>query len=381
MDRVGFAQIMNRPAAVIASLTVLAVIGFAGVTRLVNRFGEQQKALARHLYEQGLAEQRAGKPEMALEHFRAALTYSRDNFQYQLSLARALRDTGRTSESETYLVNLWERSPQDGAVNLALGRLAAREKLLDKTIQYYHNAIYGVWPSNSDENRLNAWFELVEFLLRQNARPQAQAELITLSAELPHRPDLQLRAADLFVRAQDYPHALLEYQHVLQIDHGNPQALAGAGEAAFDLARYRTAARYLEAAVTANTQDTQSAQMLQISRLILDEDPFGRGIATSERNRRIRSIFEDAGKRLDACPNSSAAASSGATPTAVPPLKARWMEMKTKLARLGLRGESGLADEVMDLVLQIEQQTANCGMTPQDQALLLLAQNRAGVEQ
>jgi len=74
MDRVGFAQIMNRPAAVIASLTVLAVIGFAGVTRLVNRFGEQQKALARHLYEQGLAEQRAGKPEMALEHFRAALT-------------------------------------------------------------------------------------------------------------------------------------------------------------------------------------------------------------------------------------------------------------------------------------------------------------------
>ncbi len=381
MNRVALAQIMNRPAVVIASLTVLAVIGFAGVTRLVNRFGEQQKALARHLYEQGLAEQRAGKPELALEHFRAALTYSHDNFQYQLSLARALRDSGRTSESETYLVNLWERSPQDGAVNLALGRLAARENLLDQTIQYYHNAIYGVWPSDADENRLNAWFELAEFLLRQNARPQAQAELITLSAELSHRPDLQLRVADLFVRAQDYPHALLEYQQVLQIDRENPRALAGAGEAAFSLARYRTAARYLEAAVAANPQDISRAQMLQISKLILDEDPFGRGISTSERNRRIRSIFEEAGKRLEACPNSLAASSSGATLTAVSPLQARWMEMKTKLARLGLRGESGLADEVMDLVLQIEQQTARCGMTPQDHALLLLAQNRAGVEQ
>ena len=61
MDRVAFTQFMNRPAVVIASLTVLAVLGFAGVTRLSNRFEEQQKALARHLYDQGLAEQRAGK--------------------------------------------------------------------------------------------------------------------------------------------------------------------------------------------------------------------------------------------------------------------------------------------------------------------------------
>jgi len=381
MDRVALAQVMNRPVVVIASLTVLAVVGFAGVTRLANRFGEQQKALARHLYEQGLTEQQAGKPELALEHFRAALSYSHDNFQYQLSLARVLRDTGRTSEAETYLVNLWERSPQDGAVNLALGRLSAREDLLDKTIQYYHNAIYGVWPSNSDEHRLKAWFELVEFLLRQNARPQAQAELIALSAELPHRPDAQLRVADLFIQAQDYPHALVEYQHVLQIDHGNPQALAGAGTAAFNLARYRTAARYLEADVDANPQDTQSAQMLQMSKLVLDEDPFGRGISTSERIHRIRSIFEQVGKRLDACLNWSASASADTNLTTVPQLKIRWKEMKTKLARLGMRGESGLADDVMDLVLQIEQQTAGCGTTPQDQVLLLLAQNRAGVEQ
>ncbi len=40
-----------------------------------------------------------------------------------------------------------------------------------------------------------------------------------------------------------------------------------------------------------------------------------------------------------------------------------------------------MADEVMDLVLQIEQQTAKCAPSPQDQALLLLAQSRAGVEQ
>jgi tetratricopeptide (TPR) repeat protein len=381
MDRVALLQLANRPAVVIASLTLLAVMGFAGVTRLVNRFGEQQKALARHLYEQGLAEQQAGKPEKALEHFRAALTYSHDNFQYQLSLARALRDTGRTGEAEAYLVSLWERAPQDGAVNLALGRLAARERLLDKTIQFYRNAIYGVWPANPDENRLNAWFELIKFLVHEKALPQAQAELITLSAELPRQPELQLRVADLFARAQDYPHALLEYQQVLDLDDENQQALAGAGQAAFSLARYRTAARYLEAAVAANPQDSSSSQMLEISKLILEGDPFNHAISTSERIRRIRSIFEQAGQRLDSCQNVPAAAGSATDPAPVSPLKNSWLEMKKKLNREGQRGESGLADEVMDLVLQVEQQTPNCGMTPQDQALLLLAQNRAGVEQ
>jgi len=372
---------MSRPAVVIAWLTVLAVMGFAAVTRLSNRFNEQQKALARHLYERGLAEQQAGQPEKAVEHFRAALSYDHDNFQYQLSLARALRDTGRTGEAETYLVSLWERSPQDGAVNLALGRLAEREGQLDKTIQYYHNAIYGVWPSDPDQKRFNAWFELIDFLLRQNAKPQAQAELITLSASLPHRPELELRVADLFMRAQDYSNAFLAYQRVLQGDHGEPQALAGAGEAAFHLARYRTAARYLSAAEAQNPEDSQSAQTLEISKTILAVDPFGRGVSAGERLRRIRSIFEEGGKRIDACATSSVNPNPGTNPPAVSPLKANWLDMKKKLARLGPNGESGLADEVMDLILQIEQQTESCGATPQDQALLLLAQNRAGVEQ
>jgi hypothetical protein len=66
---------------------------------------------------------------------------------------------------------------------------------------------------------------------------------------------------------------------------------------------------------------------------------------------------------------------------ALPALKAQWQQMDHQLRRLGREGESGLADSVMDLVLKIEQQTSNCPITPQDEALLLLAQNRGGVEQ
>lgn len=374
--------VTGRTPMVLVTLTVLACLGFWAVGRLTKRFQEQQKALARHLYQQGSLEQHAGQLDLAVEHFRAALTYSPENFQYQLSLARTLRDSGRTDEAEAYLISLWERSPQDGAVNLALGRLAVRQRKLDKIIQYYHNAIYGVWDANPAQNRLNAWFELVQNLLNLGARPQAQAELIALDAGLPTRADLLLRVSDLFAQAQDSEHALAEYRRVLQLDRANNEAAAGAGEAAFNLGRYRTAERYLEEASKVSAQDQRIVQMLQVSKLILEEDPFSREVTLQERSHRVRTVFEQAGRRLENCVNWKQGASASAGPAdTLPGLKVQWGDLNRRLRRLGCAGQSGLADEVMDLVLKIEQETAACASDANDEALRLLAQNRNGVEQ
>jgi len=372
----------GRTPAVIAGLTICAVLGFLGVGRLVNRFQEQQKALARHLYQRGLGEQQSGKLDLAVQHFRAALGYDPDNFQYQLGLARSLRDSGRTDEAEAYLVSLWERAPQNGAVNLALGRLAARQEKIDKVIQYYHNAIYGVWDSNPEQNRLNAWFELVSVLSRINARAQAQAELIALSLSLPPQPELLMQAADLFAQTQDYDHAFAEYQRVLQIDRTNANAEAGAAEMAFKLGRYRSAERYLENASKTDPHEIQISDMRQISKLILQQDPFSRGLSAQQRSARIRVILKEAGKRLDTCMASQEQASNPVQQSSdLSELRTQWTQMNRRLRRLGAGGESGLADEVMDLVLQVEQQTSNCAPSSQDKALLLLAQGRSGVEQ
>jgi thioredoxin-like negative regulator of GroEL len=200
--------ITRRPPVILLFLLVLAVLAFAGVGRMVKRFHQQEEVLARHLYERGMKAQSEGHAEAALGAFRAALSYSHDNFQYQLGLARALRDSGRTAEAETYLIRLWERTPQEGAVNLALGRLFVRQRVFDKAIQYYHNAIYGVWPSDAETKRRDVQLELIEFLLQRGAYPQAQAELISMSSASPSDPSLRLRYADLFMRAQDFDHAL-----------------------------------------------------------------------------------------------------------------------------------------------------------------------------
>jgi predicted Zn-dependent protease len=178
----------RRTPLVLAALTVLAIVSFAAVSRLVTRLKANEKRIAWHAYEAGLAEVKAGRAERALDDFRAALVFDRDHPGYQLSLARALRDTGRLDESEAYLLRLWDAAPQDSTINLALARLAARRQSVDGAIRYYHNAIYGVWPSEPDKNRRQAQLELIEFLLKENAHPQAQAELIALAQILPPDP-------------------------------------------------------------------------------------------------------------------------------------------------------------------------------------------------
>src|ERR1700716_4279216 len=192
--------------AVLLVLTLATVVAFAAVSHLVNRYNANQQARGRRLYVQGLADVSAGKLDAAVEEFRAALTCDPSNSQYQLSLGRALRDTGRLDQAESYLLALWQRAPQDGTINLALGRVAARRGSVDDSIRYYHNAMYGVWSADADAdaNRRKARIELIEFLLQKGARAQAQSELVALAASLP--PDLQLplQAGQLFAQAQEY---------------------------------------------------------------------------------------------------------------------------------------------------------------------------------
>ncbi len=373
----------RRPPVIFASLLLVAVLAFLGVNRLVNRFREQEKAVARHLYEHGMQAQNAGQPERAITDFRAALSYARDNFDYQLSLARALRDTGRTAEAETYLISLWERTPQEGPINLALGRLFAREKMFDKTIQYYHNAIYGLWPGDADTKRRETQFELIEFLLQRKAYPQAQAELIPLASTLPRNSPVRTRVGQLFAQAQDYEHALAQFQEVLRTDRDNQAARSGAGQAAFQLGRYRTAQRYLQSVVRADPQDTQAAQDLKTATLILQADPFAPSISDAERNRRVQSAFQTAGERLDKCAGSKGIDLSPTSPSVgLPALKEQWLDMAAKRAKSGRMRDGAALGETMDLAFEIEQQTqVVCGMPEGlDLALLLLSQDHGGVE-
>src|SRR5271170_629049 len=209
-------KLVPRSAPVILLLLALgAVTGFAAVRHLVVRYNANQQGRGRKLYAQGVAAAEAGHYNDAIDFFRAALTCDPANSQYQLSLARALRDSEdprRLDEAESYLIALWQRAPQDAAVNLALARVAAHRGSIEDATRYYHNAMYGVWNSDPEANRSKARVELIQFLLKQGARDQAASELMALATALPPDPAAHLHAAQLFAQAQDYPGALTQYQ-------------------------------------------------------------------------------------------------------------------------------------------------------------------------
>jgi tetratricopeptide (TPR) repeat protein len=396
-------KLVPRSAPVILLLlTVVAAIGFAAVGHMVSRYNANQQSRGRKLYAEGRAAAEAARYDDAIAAFRAALTCDPANSQYQLSLARALRDSNdprRLDEAESYLIALWQRSPQDAAVNLALARVAAHRGSIEDATRYYHNAMYGVWASDPDSNRRKARVELIQFLLNRGALANAESELVALAMALPPDPASHLQAAQLFAQARDYAGALAQYETVLRFDAGNASALAGAGDAAYHSGNYTTALGYLRAAVQADPNDANSRDLLATTDLVLSSNPFRGRISDAERNRRISAAFMQAEKRLIECAQQTgvsldntappladsqvpAANNSGAA-TSLSNLQSRWLAAKPDLARLRSPAETDLPDSIMDVVFQIEQQTATLCGQPQglDLAVLLISQKREDASQ
>jgi len=368
---------LTREPLILALLSALAVVLFLAVGGLSRIYHTQQESLGNRWFNRGVADLNQRRFDRAVSEFRTALRYSRDNFSYQLNMAEALLGLQRTSEAHAYLINLWEREPENGLVNLELARIAAQKGETEQALRHYNNAIYSTWPGDQKEQRRNARLELIEFLLNINAKTQAQAELIALAASLDEDASQHASVGDLFLQAQDYDHALAEYRISLKSDRHNPEALAGAGRAAFGLGNYAVAQRYLQAAVSANPGDAQSAARLKTAELVLQLDPFRRQIPVDQRNRIVIEAFAAAGERLQSC---SAAGAQVSSATSQQNLADDWAKMKPQITERGLRKNPDLVEAAMDLVFEIERKaSAACGApTATDVALLLLAKLHEG---
>ncbi|MGB6675625.1 MAG: tetratricopeptide repeat protein [Terriglobales bacterium] len=370
----------TREPVILALLSALAIVGFLAVGGLSRMFHAQQEALANRWFTRGTGDLKDGHFDLAVGDFRAALRYSRDNYDYQLNLAQSLIGLKKTDEAYAYLINLWEREPENGLVNLELARIAAQKGQTEPALRYYHNAIYATWPGDQEVQRRSTRMELIEYLLGIKAKPQAQSELIALAANLGDDPALHQHVGDLFVQAQDYEHALAEYRLTLKSDHHNSPALAGAGLAAFDLGRYSLAQRYLQVAVAVNPGDEQSADLLKTTDLVLQMDPYQRQISADQRNRIVIEAFAAAGDRLNSCAATVNSSGTRSYESLEQSLIDSWAKMKPKINERDLRRDPDLTEKAMDLVFEIERQTKTaCGApTGTDLALLLIAKLHEG---
>jgi tetratricopeptide (TPR) repeat protein len=374
-DKQNFRRYLRQEPVILALLSGLAVIFFVAVTALSHLYQAQQEFLGNRWFMRGTTDLKQRHFDAAVTEFRSALLYSRDSYAYQLNLAESLIGLKRTGEAYAYFINLWDREPENGLVNLELARIAAQKSETEPALRYYHNAIYATWPGDEQVQRRETRLELIGYLLNINAKAHAQAELIALAANLEDDPSQQARVGDLFVQTQDYEHALAEYRLSLKAQPHDPAALAGAGLAAFQLGRYNIAERYLQAAVSANPNDAQSAARLKTAALIMQMDPFQRQISVAQRDRIVLEAFAAAGQRLESCSAAGAAKGPATIPVAQPALSEEWAKMKPQITEPGLRRDPDLVNTAMELVFSIERQTSNaCGAASEtDAALLLIA--------
>jgi tetratricopeptide (TPR) repeat protein len=163
---------------IICAILLLLFVATGFAARLYH--GEEERLSVRW-FGRGQAAMAAGRANEAIQDFRSALAYSRENgenssqnAEYDLSLARALEAAGRVDEARAYLLGLAERAPASGTVNLELARLAAMQNDVDGAIRYYTAAIYGVWESDAVERRRAVRAEFKEFLLNHGRQPEDQ---------------------------------------------------------------------------------------------------------------------------------------------------------------------------------------------------------------
>jgi len=318
-----------------------------------------------------------------VDDFHTALIYARDNEVYQMRLAESLVKANRLGEADVYLRTLWEHQPGDGTVNLELARLSARSNNVPDALRYYHNAIFGVWEDNPEEHRRQVRIELCQFLLKEGERNAAESELIALQAALPPNAKLHTQVGLMFMQVEDYRRALHEFQLALKLDSKQPGAWTGAGEAAYQLADYAQARRYLQKAVDQDPQNLDAAQKLEISKLVLEFDPFQRMLSQEERGRRAIAAFSQALSRLKQCAQSRGVnlqAQQAAGPFA--DVYSNVKKLRPQVNKSHLRRNPDLVNNVMDLVMQMEETAQQaCGTPPApDQALLMISHTRGVTE-
>ncbi len=374
---------LRRETLLLFSLLGMGVL-FVATMFLVRSYHVQERALGGHWYTRGEADLKTGRPKAALSDFRTALYHASGNSIYQLRLAQALIDSGQLDEARVYLSRLWQVNPADGEVNLELAQLAMRAGDIPQVINYYHNAIDGVWPSGSGQRRLQLRQQLSEYLIDHNQRSEAIAELMALSAQTPNDAALKTRGADLFLKAQDYDAALKEFRRSLQINSRQAAAWEGAGQAAFLSGSYREARDYFIRALRLSPRDTETAKMLETTGYILQVNPFDRHVSVAARRRRVVAAFGLALSRLQGCAKTLAQTLPGPQPpspqTDLQQAYAGLMKMKPQITEVSLRRDPDLVDFAMNLVFHIEQITAQqCGPPKgPDLALLLLANRNGG---
>jgi tetratricopeptide (TPR) repeat protein/CBS domain-containing protein len=273
-------------------LVVIALGGF-----LTYSYRSQRSARADQYFREGNELMAASRLPEAIERFRSALSISHTS-RDRLSLALALLKAECPNEAEIYFKEMVRTDPDNGSANLGLARIAVQQGNAQNAADFFHRAIYGFWAENAQINRMQARFEFVEALGKLGQRTQAQAELLSLVAEMPEAIAARLQLGTLLCQYGLPKQAVEIYQTIIRQAPRNGDAYAGLGEATFALDDYRSAEEAFKSALHWNPGDEALQRRLALISQIASMDPTLRGLRAVDRYQRSRALMEAALARI-----------------------------------------------------------------------------------
>lgn len=328
--------------------------------------------IAAFWYAQGEHLLGSGSTTQAIDAFRKAVAGERENRKYAFALANALAAGNHDQEAMQTILRLREFDPENAEINLALARLAAKHNDLSETIHYYENAIYGRWAGTQvDQRRREVRMELIRLLVVHQQRARALSELLILDGDLSRTAEAHDKAGELFLQVGDAQHALNDFSEATKLDNHDASALAGSGEASFDLGDYVTARRYLEAAVLQLPAE-HTKQLLSIVKIIESTDPLTPNISLNERQQRLLKVYTQALARIESC---LAQPAKNRETARLQKLESEAAALRPKLEIESLRGNQDMVRSGLGLAYRMERATSDmCGEPPgRDEAVILIA--------
>jgi tetratricopeptide (TPR) repeat protein len=342
----------SREVVLVICAALLVVLFFAtGI--LTRAFHKKENSLAAQWFAKGNACLSNGAARDALDDYRRALIFDPENEPYQLHLAQALAQLGRQEEARAYLLNLLADRPGDGEVNFELARLAAQTGDINDAVRFYRAAVYGAWETDPVAAQLRARLELSQFLVRHRENTLAEAELISLAANIPDRDaDLHTQAGDLFESIGDLHRALNEYRSALKAAPDDLTARIGAGLVSFKLGSYTKATEDLELANKADPENKTVATTLETARLMIASDPYSAQLSARAKAERVSEALAHAIQRADQCGSASA---KDANKSSLAELAARAkMQQRSIWSERNLLLHPDQNDAAMEMVFEIE---------------------------
>jgi tetratricopeptide (TPR) repeat protein len=360
---------------VLLAVLVSVAIGAFLATRAIARSNDALRSRqAAAWYDAAQHATVAGNTESAVAALRRAVSKDRQNRRYRLVLADALMARRFDDEARRALLALRDAQPEDPEANLRLARLEARGSDADAARRYYQNALSGLWRAEQAEERRRVRTELIEFLLAHDEHGRALSELLLMAANLPEDAAVQARVGRMFLAAGNPRLALDHFERAERLDTDNADALAGAGEAAFQLEDYSRALRYLKRAAP---DDTRVMELRDLAQLVLSDDPLAPRLRAGERQRRLMLAVRQALQRLDGCLDVPRA------PASLGLLRNDALDLASTLERSRGPVPRDLVDDGVDLVYRAERAAeGTCGTPPAlfDRAIVLIGR-RHGLEE